>query len=582
MEVEGTHVTSLPTLISPQSTDLMYIYDNTLGKSKKVTLDTLRNLLAHNPPVPPPVIPPAQDLQSVMDEGGIATVSTSEVTIEVENDIAVYASNDGAGTESVLYLETGSEASLTYIESGSGSVGLTMDFNGGTLTDSLSEFGFKYALDYSLLGTADPRWIPDYGTVTALPISTFTNDTGYITSYTETDPIFLAHAASNVIDSGGGTLFLSDAGTYVAAGADGNGIFTGSDTVPTSVVATITDTLTFTGGDLKLQGLTNSTLFVTDHSADRVFVGALVGTAVFNVDNGTGTGFTTSISRNFDAGVGQNGHLFTVNPRGSEVRRVRTNGTAFSIWNEWTIGDNRKSFDFIASVNNNYFSIFDSGTGLVEKVRIGDEISWWNGNGSTSYGFGFGHSSPLGGTVHSKSMDWKVESVADVNLINLDYSTNLIAFGSATYANTKFSVTNSTTETTIATFLNAATNIEFTIKEDGTTYYSGRMTISGTLLAGDKFRVAGGDSIFEDSSGTGLVSVMYDERRVGINTSSPNASAILDIVSTDKGVLLPRMTHTQAGTITGVNGLVIYVTSTDATFTAVGFWGYEGGAWTKL
>jgi len=70
--------------------------------------------------------------------------------------------------------------------------------------------------------------------------------------------------------------------------------------------------------------------------------------------------------------------------------------------------------------------------------------------------------------------------------------------------------------------------------------------------------------------------------RVGINQPSPNVAAILDLTSTDKGLLIPRMTASQASAITALNGLMLYVTDTNGTFTSVGFWGYEAGAWTKL
>jgi hypothetical protein len=64
--------------------------------------------------------------------------------------------------------------------------------------------------------------------------------------------------------------------------------------------------------------------------------------------------------------------------------------------------------------------------------------------------------------------------------------------------------------------------------------------------------------------------------------SQANGAALMEFTSTSRGVLLPRMTAAQAGAITAVNGLVLYVTSTDATFTAVGVWAYEAGAWVKL
>jgi hypothetical protein len=75
-----------------------------------------------------------------------------------------------------------------------------------------------------------------------------------------------------------------------------------------------------------------------------------------------------------------------------------------------------------------------------------------------------------------------------------------------------------------------------------------------------------------------LISVQYliaQSFGVGINT--PNASAIMDLTSTDKGVLIPRLTTAQRGTITplGVaqDGLLIYNTTTNQ----FNYW--DGAAW---
>jgi len=49
--------------------------------------------------------------------------------------------------------------------------------------------------------------------------------------------------------------------------------------------------------------------------------------------------------------------------------------------------------------------------------------------------------------------------------------------------------------------------------------------------------------------------------QTGIGTTAPNASAKLDIASTDKGFLLPRMTSAQRTAITSpANGLLVYQT----------------------
>lgn len=65
--------------------------------------------------------------------------------------------------------------------------------------------------------------------------------------------------------------------------------------------------------------------------------------------------------------------------------------------------------------------------------------------------------------------------------------------------------------------------------------------------------------------------------------TATEASAALEVRSTTGGVLLPRMTATQGSAIASpADGLMIYVTDTNATFTSVGFWGRENGAWVKL
>ena len=70
--------------------------------------------------------------------------------------------------------------------------------------------------------------------------------------------------------------------------------------------------------------------------------------------------------------------------------------------------------------------------------------------------------------------------------------------------------------------------------------------------------------------------------QTGIGTSTPNASAKLEIAATDKGLLIPRLTLTQRGSITSpANGLLIY--QTDG---VVGFYVNTGTAaspvWTRI
>src|SRR5689334_25154039 len=64
----------------------------------------------------------------------------------------------------------------------------------------------------------------------------------------------------------------------------------------------------------------------------------------------------------------------------------------------------------------------------------------------------------------------------------------------------------------------------------------------------------------------------------GIGTTTPNASSLLDITSTTKGVLVPRMTKTQRDAIASpATGLLIYQTNSTP-----GFYYYSGTAWTAI
>jgi len=64
---------------------------------------------------------------------------------------------------------------------------------------------------------------------------------------------------------------------------------------------------------------------------------------------------------------------------------------------------------------------------------------------------------------------------------------------------------------------------------------------------------------------------------IGINTATPNASAQLDISSTTKGILFPRMTTAQRTAIASpANGLLVFDNNTNS------FWFYNAAAWTEI
>lgn len=60
-------------------------------------------------------------------------------------------------------------------------------------------------------------------------------------------------------------------------------------------------------------------------------------------------------------------------------------------------------------------------------------------------------------------------------------------------------------------------------------------------------------------------------------------SSIFTLNSNNQGFLPPRMTATQASAISSpAEGLMVYVTDTNVTFTVKGWWGYDGATWQKL
>lgn len=69
-----------------------------------------------------------------------------------------------------------------------------------------------------------------------------------------------------------------------------------------------------------------------------------------------------------------------------------------------------------------------------------------------------------------------------------------------------------------------------------------------------------------------------DDGKVGIGTTSPDASAILDIASTSKGVVFPRMTSAQRTAISSpTTGLIVY--QTDST---EGLYIYKSTGWVQI
>lgn len=87
---------------------------------------------------------------------------------------------------------------------------------------------------------------------------------------------------------------------------------------------------------------------------------------------------------------------------------------------------------------------------------------------------------------------------------------------------------------------------------------------------------------FNLANSTGTQTNVFQSRTLIGSGTTIDASAQLEVKSTTKGFRITPMTATQASAITPSEGLMVFTSDTNGTFTSIGFWGYENGAWHKL
>ena len=114
-----------------------------------------------------------------------------------------------------------------------------------------------------------------------------------------------------------------------------------------------------------------------------------------------------------------------------------------------------------------------------------------------------------------------------------------------------------------------STNIDNIYTSDGTLAGNRTVDQSSNTLA-----FTGGDFTVD---GTAL-SVDSSQSAVGVGVATPDASAVLEVVSTEKGFLFPRMTEAQRGAISSpATGLLVYQTDGDE-----GVYIYKSFGWVQM
>ena len=100
----------------------------------------------------------------------------------------------------------------------------------------------------------------------------------------------------------------------------------------------------------------------------------------------------------------------------------------------------------------------------------------------------------------------------------------------------------------------------------------------GTLRLGSVNDIVGDVGNYQFKNGSTTLMTIKNTGNVGMGTTSPDASAILDIASTTKGVVFPRMTSAQRTAISSpTTGLIVY--QTDST---EGLYIYKSTGWVQI
>ena len=117
----------------------------------------------------------------------------------------------------------------------------------------------------------------------------------------------------------------------------------------------------------------------------------------------------------------------------------------------------------------------------------------------------------------------------------------------------------------------------------GGTYVSDKTTAALIERNSDKLMFSSNSGLpgnYNPFTPTFQLTISGATNNIGIGTTSPDVSAKLDVSSTTQGFAPPEMTATQASAIsTNTRKLIIYVTSTNGTFTSAGLWMWTGTTW---
>jgi len=364
------------------------------------------------------------NLQTVATAGSSANITTSFNVFVTDNTVELYSVNGTTGDTAAIIMDSTSNSGFTYADGTFGESTFIINASIMQIGDSLNLQGLSYLADYSAQGIIayGDRWIPDKGYVDSVAggdgngIFDVANDGGTI-------PISYEADLTDTLNIGANTFFISKA-------IGGVGI----------------NTTAVTGGSFRVHGLNGGQI-----ASFRNHLGT---TQVMYIENDS----TVRIDAlNADS-------YFSIGNTLSTLIKLRVKGKSGDTW----LTRMERNTGSIA------FEVLDSGN-VAARTSAGNPLF---NTDATGVAVAFGHGTPTAGTVHFKDIDLLVEGGTDLNLLNIDESTNQFAVGSTPFANVKASFTNNGALTYSFLVLNSDTTKNFQVMETGVVATNGQILVN--------------------------------------------------------------------------------------------------------
>jgi hypothetical protein len=236
------------------------------------------------------------------------------------------------------------------------------------------------------------------------------------------------------------------------------------------------------------------------------------------------------------------------------------------------------TLDILGDTTNTLFKLNNANFAFADKLRIDNNGSFYSGSINAFGGFGTGTYTidHLNYTFNTSFSTYLAFTNAGGAGNKTSYGIIGAAIGSAD-SDYRLVILNSDTSTISGSGLKVLST-GGSVANDGFDYYnygvninsSGVFTNSGS---GTSYKIGLNVNV---SNGEVNYAALFNGGSVGIGTTTPATSALLDLTSTTGALLVPRMTTIEKNALTAVNGMIIYDTTLNK------FQGYEASAWVNL